>query len=675
MEEANRQFRQLVSGAPAEVLAALGEGLLALHRQRGGEAVDSAAALRQGLLELARWLVRTRSGSLNPQQQLFLSSGALADSVTVKDPQGQPVTLELLPAELYARLLAAAAAEAAPEELSTARLSLLYPVRRWRWLAAGELAPFDMAHPGRFKPYAPGTPRLEPSPRSAAAPAASRPAAPEARAAGGPDAARLGAALAEQGELAQQELRELSRGVRQLAETMRGDRLAAVLKELTQFSQFAQAAAEQLADPARAGQVELPTDAERHPALMVVKELQVELAGVCDALLAAQRKLLDGLARQQQLARLVAAAAAQGSPAAPATAPEAAAPLAVAGYPPDQLRKLEADQTAVAQMMTQCLINHPQRTPWSSARVLLQEQLDKLGAPPEDCLATPPALLASLARVQGLHPNCFPLDPSGAPVLPPVVVEPGVGVVRWLDDRFLLSFVAADAPRKGPQLSLTPLDQAVLRLYGGFLARGDIFNYRGERLADNFMAEYAGEIEQRVAVKFTGAEKKLTYGTAAEEKDGANREDAVKDYIDFVFSVFNGLPLPKRISPRKASVLLRYCLFGDVRFTVGLALNLLAAEPLLARQAILAHTRHNTALAVQLVQQALEESPLLQTRYRRDLAACLLAVFGHEFVDDARAAGLLGGPATRPVDPGTAAAAADGAAPPEAAASRDYFDL
>src|SRR5690606_9233607 len=112
--------------------------------------------------------------------------------------------------------------------------------------------------------------------------------------------------------------------------------------------------------------------------------------------------------------------------------------------------------------VSQYLINHPQRTAYSASRVLLAEHFEKIGAPPEDCIATPPRLLAAVQRMQALHPNCFPLDDKGEPVLPPVVIEPGIGLVKWLDDRFLLSFVANDAPRTGAQLNLTPLEQAVL---------------------------------------------------------------------------------------------------------------------------------------------------------------------------------------------------------------------
>src|SRR5690348_230477 len=74
-EEGNLHFRQLAGGAPGEVLAALGEGLLALSRQRAGQPVDSAPALRQAVLELTRWLVRQRPAQLNPEQRLFLASG------------------------------------------------------------------------------------------------------------------------------------------------------------------------------------------------------------------------------------------------------------------------------------------------------------------------------------------------------------------------------------------------------------------------------------------------------------------------------------------------------------------------------------------------------------------------------------------------------------------------
>ena len=104
--EPNYHFKQTVSGASEDVLRVLGESLLAIHRQRQGDDVDAASVLRKAWLALARHLVKRSGGRLNAHQQLFLLSGALGDNVSVRNPGGDRVTVEMLPEELYEGLLA-----------------------------------------------------------------------------------------------------------------------------------------------------------------------------------------------------------------------------------------------------------------------------------------------------------------------------------------------------------------------------------------------------------------------------------------------------------------------------------------------------------------------------------------------------------------------------------------
>lgn len=656
MSQTNLHFKALVAGAPGEALGAAGEALLALQQQRSGAEVDAVPALRQASLELLRWLLRNRDSALAAEQLAFLTSGALADSVTVKDSAGQPLAIDLLSAELYDLLLVECSAQPVAPEAE----ALYFPGERWRALADGSLSPFDFNRPGRFKPHVPGQPR----PRRAAAAAPAGPASAAPIAGQSDQTAHEVAALRQDITQGQQELAAL---LRQLATAVSGERLGNLLKELAGFTQFVGSAQTQLADSAKAGQVAIPAP-EQQPAIQAVEVLHGELDKTLTLLSTVQRAQLRSLEQLKQLALQPAATAA--APAAPAM-PGADAPLTA-----EQLKRIETDAAGMFASVSQYLINHPQRTAWSASRILIAEHFEKIGAPPEECIATPPRLLAALRRIQALHPNCFPPDDHGTPVLPPVIIEPGVGLVKWLDDRFMLSFVASDTPRSGSQLSLSPLDLAVLRIYGSYLARGDVWNYRGERLSDNFMAEYAGEIEQKVAVKFTGADKKMTYGTSAEEKDGASREDAVRDYLDFVFCVFNGQQLPKRITPRKVGVFLKYCLFRDLAFTVSLTLHLLAgADALGARAVILKHLPHDERQVIALCKRALESSTVLQTRYRRDLETLLNTVMGREFMDDARDAGLLGAgrgqSAAAPAGDGSVAGEGESAP----AAKHDYFDL
>ena len=238
--------------------------------------------------------------------------------------------------------------------------------------------------------------------------------------------------------------------------------------------------------------------------------------------------------------------------------------------------------------------------------------------------------------------------------------------MKWYDDRFLLGFICTEPERRGSELTLSPVDLAVMQIYGQFLARGDMFNYRGERITDNFIGEYSGEIEQKAAVKFTGEKKKLTYTTATEVRDAASRDDAVRDYIDFIHHVYNAVQLPKRITPRRVGVLLKYCIIGDEVRTVALALkHVVGYDPLVAREIVTELAGKSQLDAIELLKRALDSDPQLASKYGRDFSKTVETVMGHEYAQQA----AVGGPAA--VEP-------DSEQPgPEAAPSseHDYFDV
>src|SRR5690606_41113572 len=82
-------------------------------------------------------------------------------------------------------------------------------------------------------------------------------------------------------------------------------------------------------------------------------------------------------------------------------------------------------------------------------------------------------------------------------------------LLKWMDDRYFASVVQTEPGRRGSELSLSGLDIAALRIMGLFLARGDIFNYRGERVSDSFMAEYAGQ--DRKSTRLDSSHVKISY--------------------------------------------------------------------------------------------------------------------------------------------------------------------
>ena len=79
--ETNHHFKELIKGAPPQITSEIGEALLALDSERRGDKDDACTKLRGVWLQLARHLVRELATDLNPEQQLFLLSGALADAV------------------------------------------------------------------------------------------------------------------------------------------------------------------------------------------------------------------------------------------------------------------------------------------------------------------------------------------------------------------------------------------------------------------------------------------------------------------------------------------------------------------------------------------------------------------------------------------------------------------
>jgi hypothetical protein len=341
------------------------------------------------------------------------------------------------------------------------------------------------------------------------------------------------------------------------------------------------------------------------------------------------------------------------------------------------VKLVENDITTTNGVTVQQLANATSRTTWSPARVLLIEQTDRFDDPLGDnCYATPQALAESIKKIDALHPDCFPHDGAGNPLLPPVIIEPGVDFVKWYDDRFIISFVHTENPRPGAKLALSPVDLAVMRIYGQFTARGELYDYRGDRLTGNFIADYAGEVKSKAKVKFSGDKGKMTIVSSSELADGAGREEAVEDYIDFIHLVTNGLPVPKRITPRRIGVMLEYCTINGVDATVAYALRFVMAHDNMQVRKILQRVLGTSMKRlVEGIKKALDSDPQVATRFRRSLDTAVKEVMGSEFYRDAQNKGLLGGAAAAAAaqqpDSGDGEDGEDGGG----ASGHDYFDV
>ncbi len=643
--EVNYHFKQVLAGATAEIAMAFGEALLAVDAQRRNAGAEAPGLLRKAWLALARHLISTCANALTPQQVVFLLSGAIGDTVWVKTPTGERVAVPLLPSKVYADLLAGISTHNSTSELPC----LLTPLRRIGRLAQRKLEPLDLNKPGRYR-----EPVVEARPHF--------------------DLEDQRLQLAQACKMLRSSQQDLQQAARRFTDALRAERLGPVLKEIASLGQLAGLYLDSAEYPLHLASLPASPDEKSHPAVLQVQALRTELSTALSALADVPGALLHEL-HQVKYHGTVIASALGGEEGAPAEMP-LEAPIDVN---PEVIPRVLKDFDATNGTLVQIMQNSPNRSAWSATRVLLAEQVEKFSDPLHECFATPANLEAAISKAEALHPNCFTHDAAGHPLLPPIVIEPGVGVVRWLDDRFLLSFVCTDIARPGKELALSPVDLAVLQIYGLFLARGDIFNYRGERIYTNFMGEYAGEVESKAAVKFTGADKKMTLVSASAEKDASSREDAVRDYIDFLFCITNGLPLPKRISPRKITVILKYCIVGSPERTAGLVLRFIAPVDFQAAREILAKlSGRQPRRIIELVEAALRDDVQLSARYRRDTRRALEEVMGREWVADAAAAGhfdpVAQGPPLRRriVDGGIDITEP---APPPPSAGHDYFDV
>jgi hypothetical protein len=637
--EPNYHFKQLTAGAPADALSQLGEALLAVDRLRNKDKVDAAALLRKAWLTLARHLVRNAGGGANPQQQLFLQSGALADKVTLRNQHGDRVEIELLPTEVYETLLACYTQS--PRGVPR---FVLTPIRRMGAIARADFGPFDLNKPGRYR---------EPVADS-----------------GGPqiDLEELAHNLERaKGEL-EHSHQELTVNFKGFLGSLSNDRLAPVLQGVGGLLQEAQGFIQAAGQPAKLAGLPLP-DISGHPAQAAVDTLTNQLATALGHVAGGQLDVLQKMQRLGQIARaLTGAQSGQGGAAAVVANAEPPVVLDEAAA-----RVVENDLAAINGVVVQLLNNASNRSLFSPGRVLMAELTDRFENPLEDCYATPQSVAASLRKAEEMHPNCFPHDGAGQPMLPPVYIVPGVDFVKWYDDRFVISFVHTEQARPGAKLRLSSVDLAVMRIYGQFTARGELYDYRGDRVTGNFIADYAGEVKSKAAVKFTGDSKKMTFVTSTEVGDAAGRDEAVEDYIDFIYLTTNGLPVPKRVTARRIGVILEYCTIGDVERTVTLALRyVMSHDPMQVRKIIQRVVGTNVKRTLAVLQQAMASDPQVATRFRRQLDVVAKEVMGNDFFREAMVAGLLsGGPVAAP----TAGEEESGGEDDAPVGGHDYFDL
>ena len=93
----------------------------------------------------------------------------------------------------------------------------------------------------------------------------------------------------------------------------------------------------------------------------------------------------------------------------------------------------------------------------------------------------------------------------------------------------------------------------------------------------------------------------------------ASREDAVQNYLDFVYNVLNGLGAPQKMSKRKINVLLRYATIQSMENNVKMLLQYVAqSEPTEVRDTILKFTNRSYDAAKEMVRKIIKEDAMVQ---------------------------------------------------------------
>ncbi|HEY9842845.1 MAG TPA: hypothetical protein V6D23_20430 [Candidatus Obscuribacterales bacterium] len=245
------------------------------------------------------------------------------------------------------------------------------------------------------------------------------------------------------------------------------------------------------------------------------------------------------------------------------------------------------------------------KIPESTTLVLLNAHTRGQAEPLRSCYCTVQNVVQSLEKILAIHVNLFERDEAYNPIVPPLLIEPIRNYTEWTGERFMLGFVSGEPSRHGSRCSFNPIDMALLRLCGMYTFRDKIFDYRGNRLEGNLMADYSARLESKTAVKWIGDEKKYKLVTVMQEVDAASRSEAVEDYMEFLFHAANDFPAPLNLSKRKMAVMLRYMTIQNPVRSIALLLRYVAdKETDEARKVLLARAGHDRIRARDLLEQA-----------------------------------------------------------------------
>jgi len=297
-------------------------------------------------------------------------------------------------------------------------------------------------------------------------------------------------------------------------------------------------------------------------------------------------------------------------------------------FDPDTVSNLKRDVDTTISVSVRAAESSPLKVPFSASRILLTKHFPENENPLER-LCTPQSVTASLQKITQIHTNVFPKDEQGKFIINPILLEPLRNFVDFFEDRFIMGTVSGESARKGPFVSFTPVDVQVLRLCALWLTKDPIYDYRGDIKTGTFMGDYVGRIEKSTKVKWTGQDKKFTLASTQSMADAASRDDALVDYVDFVFAMANGTAPNPKLSKRKICVLLRYVMFDKIEKNVaGILRMVVQAEPEEAKNTLLFFAKDKVDVAKDMIKAAMQMDPQTSKMYSDNVDFATQKVFG-----------------------------------------------
>lgn len=294
----------------------------------------------------------------------------------------------------------------------------------------------------------------------------------------------------------------------------------------------------------------------------------------------------------------------------------------------DVVANLKRDIDTTISVSVRAAESSPLKVPFSAARILVDKQLQE-GENPLERVCTPQNVTEALRKITAIHTNVFPKDEQDRYIMPPIVLEPLRNFVDFFEDRFIMSVVSGEAARKGPFVSFTPVELQVLRMCALWLTKDPIYDYRGDIKTGTFMGDYVGRIEKSTKVKWTGQDKKFTLAATQSMADAASRDDALVDYVDFVFAMANGTSPNPKLSKRKICVLLRYVMFDKIEKNVaGILRMVVQQEPEEAKNTLMYFAKEKVDVAKDMIKAAMESDPQTSKMYSDNAEFAIQKVFG-----------------------------------------------